>query len=399
MASPAPAPLGTTGQGAYADTTLLERELGYRPHGSARRCCPVCCVVYVGEESAEMNEELVSVIVSLPSPLLEEDSDIIMQKLLTIVVPVFKVEGYIDKCLGSLIIDDRALMAQLEVIVVNDGTPDRSSEMSREYVKRYPETFRQIDKENGGHGSAWNIGLREAKGKYLKFLDSDDWFSNLDRLIYDLSGCDADIVFNPFNEVNSLENHIRRVDTPIPPGATNLPNYWGQENVNFWSSTYKASILKPLYPLFAEGVMYDDFILTWAPLVYGRTCVSFDYTVYNYLIGRPGQSMNASKHRKGAISYSKCFEHFEVVRTKINSIEIPSDILERIDFSIKGYASYIFAYMLYFPYKEAKKKMHYLWTHYISKNRYKSKLENRYEKMPFALFFIVELIRRKLLFR
>lgn len=77
-----------------------------------------------------------------------------MKKLLTVVVPEYKVEPYINKCLDSLILEDENLMNQLEVIIVNDGTPDRSAEMSREYVKRYPQTFRQIDKENGGHGPA-----------------------------------------------------------------------------------------------------------------------------------------------------------------------------------------------------------------------------------------------------
>ena len=120
-----------------------------------------------------------------------------MQKLLSIVIPVYKVEPYINKCLDSLVLAPE-LMEKLEVIIVNDGTPDNSAEMSREYVKRYPKTFRQIDKENGGHGSAWNVGLKEASGKYLRFLDSDDWFTNLDRLLTDLEECETDIVFNPF---------------------------------------------------------------------------------------------------------------------------------------------------------------------------------------------------------
>ena len=122
-----------------------------------------------------------------------------MNKLLTIVVPVYKVEPYINKCLDSCILEVEKLMSQLEVIIVNDGTPDNSAEMSREYVKRYPQTFRQIDKENGGHGSAWNVGLKEATGKYLRFLDSDDWLTNLDKLMINLQNCDADCVLTHIN--------------------------------------------------------------------------------------------------------------------------------------------------------------------------------------------------------
>ena len=82
-------------------------------------------------------------------------------KLLSVVVPVYKVEKYINKCLDSLIISDEQ-MNLLEVIVVNDGTPDNSAIMAKEYERKYPNTFRVIDKENGGHGSAWNRGVQEA---------------------------------------------------------------------------------------------------------------------------------------------------------------------------------------------------------------------------------------------
>lgn len=106
-----------------------------------------------------------------------------MNKLLSIVVPVYKVEQYIGKCLRSLIGSDESLLNKLEVIVVNDGTPDRSAEMAKEFEKKYPSIFRVIDKENGGHGSAFNVELSNASGKYIRFLDSDDWLDKENLLI------------------------------------------------------------------------------------------------------------------------------------------------------------------------------------------------------------------------
>ena len=95
------------------------------------------------------------------------------RKLLTIVIPVYKVEKYIRQCLDSIIVPlDQ--MEKLEVIIVNDGTPDNSAVIAHEYADRYPDTIKVIDKENGGHGSAWNVGLESATGKYIRFLDSDD---------------------------------------------------------------------------------------------------------------------------------------------------------------------------------------------------------------------------------
>lgn len=324
-------------------------------------------------------------------------------KLLSIVVPVFKVEPYIDKCLSSLVLEDSSLMARLEVIIVNDGTPDNSAEMSREYVKRYPNTFRQIDKENGGHGSAWNVGLKEASGRYLRFLDSDDWFTNLDRLIHDLDGCDADIVFNPFVKEFSYEDRTETVDVIPVQGMKRIdPNKWGvskwgYNSVNFWSSTYKTEILKPLLPLFAEKTMYDDYIITWAPLIHGRTYLSLDYPVYHYLIGRPGQSMSATQQRKGAVSYVKCFAQFELVRSRVSPQTVPSDLLTCIDDSIAGYAGFIFPYMIHLPLKEALNRMSYLWKNYLSNKSNKSKLQKRYSMMPGLVFYYVEHLRRKLM--
>ena len=338
-----------------------------------------------------------------------------MSKLLTIVVPVYKVEPYINKCLDSCLIYksneqgekvlDDDLMNQLEVIIVNDGTPDRSAEMSREYSKRYPQTFRQIDKENGGHGSAWNVGLKEATGKYLRFLDSDDWLTNLDRLMLDLQHCEADVVLNPF-EVCSLTDENIVIPTPDISGAQKpcdgshsypiTKEIWMDfshkySNVNFWSVTYKTEILKPLWPLFAEKVMYDDYILTWAPLIYGRSCVAFDYVLYNYLVGRPEQTVRVRNREKRARSYSKCFKQYEKIRSEVNE-DLPKVILEIIDYSISRYANYILGYLVFLPYKQVKTEL----AHLMSKNYFvniDSKIIVRYHKLPFFIFYFMEHFR------
>lgn len=324
-----------------------------------------------------------------------------MQKLLTIVVPVYKVEPYINNCLDSCVLGDEKLMNQLEVIIVNDGTPDRSAEMSREYVKRYPNTFRQIDKENGGHGSAWNVGLKEASGKYLRFLDSDDWLTNLERLLVDLKDCDADVVFNRYSKHYVEEGKIVTSDLPVSLAINEIKpidaekwgmSHEGYNDFNFWTVTYKTSILKPLYPLFAEHVMYDDYIITWAPLVYGRSCMAFDYTLYNYLIGRPNQSMSVSKQEKKARSYWACFNKFEEIRAKIDEDIIPLDYKAAIDTSIQGYASFIFWYLVFLPFKESKSKMSYLEKKYLHGKKDSSVLR-RYSKWPFVLFYLIEHLR------
>ena len=75
-----------------------------------------------------------------------------MTKLLSIVIPVYKVEEYIDKCISSLIVPDEKQLQLLDIVVINDGTPDNSAVLAKEYEKTYPDIVRVIDQENRGHG-------------------------------------------------------------------------------------------------------------------------------------------------------------------------------------------------------------------------------------------------------
>ena len=142
--------------------------------------------------------------------------------------------------------------------------------------------------------------------------------------------------------------------------------------------------------------MFDDYIITWAPLINGRTYLALDYPVYHYLIGRPGQSMSMAQQRKGALSYVKCFQQYELVRSLVEENSIPKDLLKCIDNSITGYAGFVFPHMVYLPYKEAKKRMRYLWDNYLSDKSDKSKLQKRYSVFPFLLFYCMEQVRNRI---
>lgn len=90
----------------------------------------------------------------------------------SVIVPVYNVEKYLDKCLDSLA---KQTLDNLEIIVVNDGTKDNSQKIIDKYVDAYPELFKSFIKENGGLGDARNYGLKYAEGEYIGFVDSDDW--------------------------------------------------------------------------------------------------------------------------------------------------------------------------------------------------------------------------------
>ena len=94
------------------------------------------------------------------------------RKKVSIIVPVWNVEDYIGMCLDSLI---KQTLDDIEIIVVNDGSPDNSQKIIDEYVKKYPNIIKSFTKENGGQGTARNLGLQKANGEYVSFIDSDDY--------------------------------------------------------------------------------------------------------------------------------------------------------------------------------------------------------------------------------
>ena len=92
-------------------------------------------------------------------------------KLISFTVPCYNSQVYMKKCIDSLLTGGR----DVEIIIVNDGSKDGTLKLANEYKENYPDTVKVIDKENGGHGSGVNAGLKAAEGLYFKVVDSDDW--------------------------------------------------------------------------------------------------------------------------------------------------------------------------------------------------------------------------------
>ena len=104
---------------------------------------------------------------------------------ISIIVPVYNVEKYIDKCLKSLV---HQTLQDIEIIIVNDGTQDKSEEIIEKYVRGNQNKIKYYEKSNGGLSSARNYGLEYATGEYIAFLDSDDYVeSNMYEEMYNLA--------------------------------------------------------------------------------------------------------------------------------------------------------------------------------------------------------------------
>ena len=112
-----------------------------------------------------------------------------MEPLISIIVPVYQVEAYLDRCVASLLAQT---YVNLEIILVDDGSPDRCPAICDMYAQK-DSRVRVIHQENAGLSGARNAGIEVAKGEYLAFVDSDDYVSeNFIRVLYDLlkeTGC------------------------------------------------------------------------------------------------------------------------------------------------------------------------------------------------------------------
>lgn len=285
-----------------------------------------------------------------------------MHKVLSIVIPVYKVEKFIRQCLDSVIVSPEE-MEQIEVIVVNDGTPDNSSVIAHEYAEKYPNSIKVIDKENGGHGSAWNVGLKLATGKYLRFLDSDDWLSNLSEFISILKTLDTDFVFTNINKYyeDSNKNVIEKVkgvkyNTIYDHSSFSyLQTNNKYEIYDFWFCTYKTELLQKEQPMFVEKVFYDDAILFLSPLFLGNTMTFLDLTLYNYRLGRIGQSVSKKSEMAHYKDYIKVCE--KLVDFSNKHLDISANQKEQRDQVFAKYIRNRVSLFTCLPYKDYKDSM------------------------------------------
>ena len=217
-----------------------------------------------------------------------------MDKILTIIIPTYNMEKYLRHCLDSLIVPN---MDKVEVLVVNDGSKDSSSAIGHEYQDKYPQTFRVIDKENGNYGSCINRGLKETTGKYVKVLDADDYFdsNNYNQFILELEQLDYDVVLTDFIHVNESYSCTAKIKLNVPANeALTLQDITKVYPIglDMHSATYKLSLIKDINYVQPEGISYTDQIWMQEPFAYISSAIYLPLTVYCYLLGREGQTMD-----------------------------------------------------------------------------------------------------------
>ena len=183
--------------------------------------------------------------------------------LISVIVPIYKVEKYLDKCIECIV---NQTYKNLEIILVDDGSPDKCPEMCEQWAQK-DKRIKVIHKQNGGRSSARNAGLDIAKGKYIGFIDSDDtikpdMYSKLYEIMIknntDISICGILAV----NEKGEVLREVRLPDIVLDKQKLFDHLFFGESypySVN-WNKLYKAEIWQKLR--FAEGYIHEDDIIS-----------------------------------------------------------------------------------------------------------------------------------------
>lgn len=235
-------------------------------------------------------------------------------KILTIVVPAYNVEKYLKRNLDSVKIE--SVMSDIEVLIVNDGSKDSTPDIALEYELMYPETYHLINKENGGHGSTINTGIKNATGKYFKVVDGDDWLNpdEMYEFVQILKERDEDIVATDFQcvqdetyklleswQATSVEEHYRK--------AVNLNSGTIKDPIKLHSYTIKTAILREHKITVDEHSFYVDTEFVFYPIKYVDTVYYHKAKLYMYRLGRDGQSMNMASMQKNINQHLTVLQH------------------------------------------------------------------------------------------
>lgn len=233
----------------------------------------------------------------------------IYSKAVSFVVPCYNSSEYMDNCIQSLInlnSDDN----DVEIIVVDDGSnADDTLQKALNWQSKYPETIKVIHQENGGHGQAVNVGLKNANGLYFKVVDSDDYLDKngalpiMDYLRKQLKRMNeekiaTDLVIDNFvyNKTTNNKQYPVRYTNALPQNKeftwNDIKKFHSWQKLYMHSSVFRTELLRDINLELPKHIFYVDAIYITVPLPYVKTLYYIDTNMYIYNIGRPDQSIN-----------------------------------------------------------------------------------------------------------
>ncbi|MCR5089415.1 MAG: glycosyltransferase family 2 protein [Oscillospiraceae bacterium] len=219
-------------------------------------------------------------------------------KLLTVTVPCYNSQAYMEKCVQSLLVGgDR-----VEIILVDDGSKDRTGEIADRFAALYPERVLAIHQKNGGHGEGINQGLRYATGKYFKTVDSDDWLSDdFPRFLDQLEECDrnggVDLFVTNYHYHHADGKGDRSIifSNALPEGRiftwSETKPFRIDQILMIHACTFRTGMLRQTGLEMPKHTFYEDNYMVYGNLQAVERMFYRNADLYCYFIGREGQSV------------------------------------------------------------------------------------------------------------
>lgn len=222
-------------------------------------------------------------------------------KYISFAIPCYNSQEYMAHAIESILPGGE----DIEIIIVNDGSKDRTSEIAHEYMEKYPNIIKVVDKENGGHGDAVNAGLADAQGKYFKVVDSDDWVDTeaLEKILQFLHQLEDEqesidmLVSNyVYEKVGAAHKKVIHYRNVLPQEKVfrwdEIGRFHLDQYILMHSVIYRTDMLKLSQISLPKHTFYVDNIYVYYPLPYVRKIYYLDVDFYRYYIGREDQSVN-----------------------------------------------------------------------------------------------------------
>ena len=215
-------------------------------------------------------------------------------KSVSVIVPFYNVESYIGRCLETLV---KQTLDDIEIILVNDGSKDRSKIVVDKYIKEYPEKIVYLEKENGGLSDARNFAIPYAKGEYIAFLDSDDYVNvEMYKDMYELAKREnSDMV-----ECDFYWEYPDKKKEDIGVIYNGKKEMIEKVRVVAWNKLIKKEILEKSKVIFPKGYRYEDVEFTYKLVPY-LDKVSFLKKPCVHYIQREGSISNNQNERNKEI--------------------------------------------------------------------------------------------------
>lgn len=309
-------------------------------------------------------------------------------KLLSIAVPCYNSEAYMDKCIESLLVGGE----NVEILIIDDGsTKDRTPEIADEYARKYPTIVRAIHQENKGHGGAVNTGIENATGLYFKVVDSDDWLDEgaylrvlkeLDKIVRGPENVDVFLANYVYEKVGQKKKRIMRFLKNFPQNKIvkwdemkplDAAHYILMHNIIYRTELIRESGLK-----LPEHTFYVDNIYAFIPMSRAKTLYYTNENLYRYYIGRDDQSVNER------VMMSRIDQQLRVNNIMIDYMaEVQKDLRGHCNDYMKhslGIIVVVTSIMLIrIGTKEALKQKKELWT------KFKTKCPESYKKLRMSI--------------